>query len=526
MEPATPDEVRPLTVTSGMGYYTIGMLIDPGDWQRPGVEEIVRRVEEAAQRGDGNVVLLHDGGGDRSETVQALPALVRGLRAKGFALVTVSQLLGLPREKVMPSVPARERIVTGVDDVVFLLFGWGGWLLYLLFFAGIVLGCSRLALIGLLAAVGRWRSARRSFPEGFRPPVTVLVPAYNEEAVVVRAVRSLLDSDYPDFEVVVVDDGSTDRTAAVLEEAFGAEPRVRLLTKPNGGKAQALNFGLERARGEVVVALDADTVFEPGTLPLLVRNFADPRVGAVAGNAKVGNRVNLHTWYQALEYVTSQNLDRRAFDVLNCITVVPGSVGAWRKEPLLAAGGFSADTLAEDADLTLTLLEQGSRVAYEGEAVAYTEAPQTVRDFVRQRFRWMFGTLQSAWKHRGSLLRPKRGALGLFALPNIFVFQVLFPLVSPVMDLFMVGSLAAALLEERFHPADGPGHAFFHVLFYYALFLAVDAAASVLAFTLEEGEDWRLLALLPVGQTLVTTAMPLPTKMKPASIIDLATGRA
>ena len=214
-----------------------------------------------------------------------------------------------------------------------------------------------------------------------------------------------------------------------------------MYTKPNGGKPAALNFGLAKTQAEIVVALDADTVFTRDTITKLVRHFADPRVGAVAGNAKVGNRRNLMTCWQALEYITSQNLDRRAFDVLNCITVVPGAVGAWRREPMVRAGGFSDATLAEDADLTMAIRKQGLAIRYEDEAVALTEAPDTVRGFVRQRFRWMFGTMQAAWKHADVLFRPRYGALGFVALPNVLIFQVLFPLISPVMDLMLIGSL-------------------------------------------------------------------------------------
>ena len=507
VEPATPDEVRPLVLTSALGYYTIGMLIDPGDWTQPGVSTIVRNVLDGASRGVGNVVLLHDGGGDREETVQALPLLIDALRARGFKLVSVSDLMGLPRDQVMPPALPGNRVFRSVDEVVFFLLGGGTSLLYALFLAGIVLGCARLLFIGLLAVVQRWMDRNRAFRSDFSPKVSVVVPSFNEEKVVCRTVEALLASDYPDFEVIAVDDGSKDATYAMLREAFSSDTRVRLFTKVNEGKAKALNFGIDHAEGHIVVALDADTVFRPDTLSMLVRRFCDPDVGAVAGNAKVGNRINLHTCYQALEYITSQNMDRRAMDALNCITVVPGAVGAWRKSLVLEAGGFTSETLAEDADLTLSILEMGYKVAYEDRAVAYTEAPDTVRDFLKQRFRWMYGTLQAAWKHRKVMFRPRYGALGLFALPNVFLFQVLFPLISPVLDLFVAGSLAVAFFQERFHPNDDAGQAFLHVLFYYAIFLAVDAGASILAFSLERDEEWRLLLWLPLQRFLYRQLM-------------------
>ncbi len=506
VEPTTPAEVKPLLISSSLGYATVGMLIDPGDWYHPGVDVIVKRVLEGAELHKGNVVLLHDGGGDRSQTVIALPLIIEGLEAKGFKLVGVSELMGLTRDQVMPKVPPSERLITGVDDLFFMIVGAFIWTLSLLFVLGIVLGVARLCFIGLMAVIEKFQRKPEPAP-GFAPPVSVIVPCYNEEKVVVATVEALLGSDYPDFEVIVVDDGSKDSTYAKAVERFGAEARVRLFTKPNQGKAAALNFGIASARGDIVVALDADTIFEPSTLRELVNPFADENVSAVAGNAKVGNRVNLHTWYQALEYITGQNLDRRAFGALNCITVVPGAVGAWRKNLVTGAGGFSADTLAEDADLTFSLLEKGTRVLFAERARGWTEAPDTVKGFMRQRFRWMYGTMQAAWKHRKAFMNPRYGSMGVFALPNILVFQVLFPLVSPVMDLVMASSLIVAGLQQHYHPADDPSHALSRVLFYYAMFLVVDVLASVLAFSLERDEDWWLMVWLPVQRFLYRQLM-------------------
>ena len=173
-----------------------------------------------------------------------------------------------------------------------------------------------------------------------------------------------------------------------------------------------------------------------------MRHFADPRIGAVAGNVKVGNRSRWLTRWQALEYITSQNLEKRAFDLLNCIPVVPGALSAWRVEALRSAGGFTADTVAEDTDLTIAIRRIGWRIVYDEEAIGWTEAPETAAALIRQRFRWTFGTLQSFWKHRDTLGRPRYGTLGWVALPNIFLFQLLLPLVSPVIDLLFLGSIA------------------------------------------------------------------------------------
>ncbi|HEX7976152.1 MAG TPA: glycosyltransferase, partial [Anaerolineales bacterium] len=373
----------------------------------------------------------------------ALPGIIEGLRAQGFEFVPVSSLIGLTRDQVMPPLPKSNLalVVASLNDLAFQLIGNVHWVISTLFLVGIVLGIARMLLIGILA-VFEWRQARRkTYLAAYRPPVSVIVPAYNEEKVICNTVHSLLRSTYPNLDIVVVDDGSSDATYARVVEEFGNDPHVRVFTKPNGGKAQALNFGIQQTQAEVVVAQDADTIIQPDAVEKLVRHLADPQVGAVAGNAKVGNRINILTRWQALEYITSQNLDRRAFAVLNCITVVPGAIGAWRRLLVLEVGGFDNDTLAEDADLTLRILRMGYRIDYEEQAIALTEAPDMIGGFVKQRFRWMYGTLQAAWKHRGVIFRPRYGALGMFAIPNIFIFQVLFPLISPVMDFLLIGSV-------------------------------------------------------------------------------------
>jgi peptidoglycan-N-acetylglucosamine deacetylase len=228
-------------------------------------------------------------------------------------------------------------------------------------------------------------------------------------------------------------------------------------------------------------------------VPALARCFVDPKIGAVAGNAKVGNRINTVTRWQALEYITAQNLDRRAFASLNCITVVPGAVGAWRKSLLESAGGFSSDTLAEDQDLTLRVRKLGYKIGYEETAIAWTEAPDTLKGLSKQRFRWSFGTLQCMWKHKGALFNPRYGSLGLIAMPNVWVFQILFPLISPAMDLLMLWSLLTAAINRLEHGAEYNASNLKQVLFYYALFLLVDWSASAFAFVLEKREQWSLL---------------------------------
>jgi cellulose synthase/poly-beta-1,6-N-acetylglucosamine synthase-like glycosyltransferase/peptidoglycan/xylan/chitin deacetylase (PgdA/CDA1 family)/spore germination protein YaaH len=506
-EPDTTSEVAPLEDVTAKGYLTIGMQIDPKDWERPPADQIVdETIKQAAGYIDkdgkrippkGNIILLHDSGGDRSQTIKALPILIDKLRAQGFEFVTVSALMGKSRDDVMPPIPPKDRWAAWANGVAFTIVNVGIKALNYLFLVGIFLGIARLAFIGALAIVERWQERHATYDPNYSPTVAVIVPAYNEEKVILQTITSLLASDHPPgFEIVIVDDGSTDETYARVVEAFSEEPRVRAFCKANGGKASALNYGVARTDAEIIVALDADTLFARDTISKLVRHFCNGKVGAVAGNAKVGNRINLLTRWQALEYITSQNLDRRAFEALNCITVVPGAVGAWRRDLLIEAGGFTHLTLAEDADLTMTIRKLGYSIAYEDEAIGLTEAPDTVRAFVRQRFRWMYGTLQAAWKHHDALFRPRYGSLGFIALPNIFVFQVFFPLISPVMDLVMIGTVVSAALDRWQHPAEFSSSTLLSVLFFYALFLAADFLSAGLAFLLEPEENRRLLVWL------------------------------
>ena len=493
-EPTTADELVPVGIAGDLGYVTAGLHVDSDDWTEPPPDTIVRRVLDRRQRG--NVVLLHDGGGNRSSTVAALGPLIDSLRERGDTLVLLSSLAGLTPDQAMPRLPVGGAVLRFAELASFGAVGVVQWLLYWLFAGAVVLGIARLLIITALAAVQRVRS-HRQLEVGDAVSVSVIVPAYNEEKVVVQTVRSLLDQDYAgELTVIVVDDGSADGTYNQARGTFAGDPRVTVIRQENGGKASALNTGIARSRGEIVVCLDADTVFQTDTVRHIVAPFGDPTVGAVAGNAKVGNRVNIVTRWQAIEYVTSQNLDRRAFSLLNCVTVVPGAVGAWRRALVLAAGGFRADTLAEDQDLTLRIRRAGHRIAYADNAVAYTEAPDTLRALAKQRFRWSFGTLQCIWKHRDALFRPRYGALGFVALPNVLLFQLIFAALSPLADLMFLWSLVSVWLVRVEHGATYALVELEHVLVYYAVFLLVDWVASVIAFLMEPGEDRQLTWLV------------------------------
>jgi len=499
-EPDTEDQVRPLEITQDMGYTTVGNKIDPSDWRENphrSAEQIsadvLAHLPPCAPNDQrcGNIILLHDGGGDRQETVRALPMIIDGIRARGYQIVPVYQLLGKTRADVMPPLPANERWAARLNFVGFWLFDFSIKAITWIFLIGDVLMTGRLLIIGAFAIYDRLRARQYGRDaDSYKPDVAVLIPAYNEEKVIERTVRAALASDYPNLRVIVIDDGSKDKTLEVAHAAFAREEmrgQVLILTKPNSGKADALNFGLEHLRDEeIFVGIDADTMIARDAISRLVPHFLDPQVGAVAGNAKVGNRVNLWTRWQALEYITSQNFERRALNTLGAVSVVPGAIGAWRTSAVREAGAYHTDTVAEDADLTMALLERGYRVEYEDRALAYTEAPVNANGLMRQRFRWSFGILQSVWKHRSAFGR--KGVLGWIALPNIFIFQIVLPLVSPFIDLMFSVGTVWYFIQKFYHPESTDPASFQRLVLFFAAFLVIDFLASAIAFALERRE--------------------------------------
>jgi len=503
-DPDRSDELHATRTAAGLGYLTVGLNVDPLDWQGPGARTIVDRTVAGVEAGTAaqphQIILLHDSGGDRTETIKALPEIIRRLRARGYAFVTVSRLAGLGGDVAMPVLRGGEK--TGAAGTLALFGGIAGLRdgLGIAFLLAITLGIARALLLTGLALWARRGEARPPAEPHLVPSfVSVLIPAFNEARVIEGSVRRILASTGPRIEVIVIDDGSSDGTSDIVARAFGIDPRVRLMTLANGGKARALNRGLATAKGDVVIALDADTQFEADTIARLAAWFADPRIGAVAGNARIGNPVNLVTRLQSVEYVTAQNVERRALSALGAITVVPGAVGAWRRTALDSVGGYPDDTLAEDQDLTLAVQRAGWRVACDNDAVAWTEAPETVRALFKQRFRWAFGTLQCLWKHRDLMGRPGVRGLGLVGLPQALVFQLLLTLVAPMIDLCLLGSLAVTAwrtADRGWAATQGDALA---MAGFWAAFTAIELACGWIAYRLD-GRERRFPALRMLGQ--------------------------
>ena len=507
-EPDTGDQAAPVESIQQAGYTIIGSKMDTNDWNehpRKSPAEITQTILDQLQtmkvkpQFRGSIILLHDGGGDRSATVAALPVLIDALRAHGYTIVPVSTLLGKTTADVMPKITFFQFLRAVPDSLAFSSMAFIGSFIMLMFYVGDILMSARLLIVGVFAVIERLRRPHALASIGFNPRVAVLIPAYNEETVIVRTIRSVLNSDYPNLHVIVIDDGSSDSTLDVARQAYAAEiaaGRVQVFTKPNSGKAASLNFALDRIAEDFYVGIDADTVIAPDAISKLIPHFEDPLVGAVAGNAKVGNRVNLWTRWQALEYITSQNFERRALDLFNVVTVVPGAIGAWRTAPVKAAGGYPVNTVAEDADLTMNLLEQQLKVVYEDRALAFTEAPIDAKGLMRQRFRWSFGILQAVWKHRLAFVRNK--AMGYFALPNILIFQMLLPLLSPFIDFMFLAGIAHYFVDRHYHPEAASAANFEKLVFYFLGFLVIDFVTSSVAFSLErrhpanKGDGWLL----------------------------------
>ncbi len=490
-EPVTMEEIIPVALARTQNYLDIGENIDPEDWQ-VGIkaDTIFKRVVKAVEEQRGNIILLHDAGGEtREETIKALPMIIKYFQQKGYTFTSISSLLNKDRNVLMPAVPKGSGYYIMQSNLALAeLTYWVGNFLTSLFIIFIILGIARLLFMMILTS----REKRKNVILDSNllenaPLVSIIVPAYNEEVNAVSSLNNLLKQDYPNFNIIFVDDGSKDETYKRVCEALSENEKMRIFTKPNGGKASALNFGIQHTNADYVVCIDADTKLYPNAVSLMMLHFLDKssneNVGAVAGNVKVGNQINMLTKWQAIEYTTSQNFDRLAYANINAITVVPGAIGAFKKAAIDEAGGFTTDTLAEDCDLTIRILKAGYRIVNENKAIAMTEAPEKTKQFIKQRTRWTFGVMQTFWKHRDTLFDKRYKGLGIWAMPNILIFQFLIPFFSPLADIFMLVGIFAGNATK--------------IGIYYLLFMLVDISISVVAFIFEKEKVSKLIWIIP-----------------------------
>ncbi|MDU8929824.1 glycosyltransferase [Alisedimentitalea sp. MJ-SS2] len=487
--PITEDRVWSLEKVQASGGIISGMEIVPKDWEGLSAQAIAKYVIDEVNNGVGNVIVLHDGGQDRTATVEALPIIIGTLKAQGYEFTSLADLLGTTPAALMPAADGEWVLF---DRVSFGFFSATWFSLKTIFWVVLAIGVVRTLIILILALL---RRRSRPVDDGFEPKVTVVIPAHNEEKVINRCVNSVLASDYGNFDVMIIDDGSTDGTFDKLLR-FLHNPRIQVFAQLNQGKWSALNAAVANTDSEVIVCIDADTQIAPDAIRHLARQFSNPKIGAVAGKITVGNRRNLLTRLQALEYVTAQNFDRRAYDLVNGMLVVPGAIGAWRVAAVRDAGRYCNDTMTEDADLTVAVNRFGYRVTYEEKAVAYTEAPESVSQLLTQRLRWSLGMFQTSWKHKGAFRQGR--AVGLFSIPDMLIFGYLFPLLAPIADIFVVILLYKLLAgtwsgEVGAAVSSAPNH----LILAYLILPMLDLVVAAYALKSDGQEKMRLLWLFP-----------------------------
>lgn len=473
-----PSHFQKLENVTEMGYVTVNYDIDSKDWKLRDSEAIVDNVLNQAS--SGAIILLHDGGGDRQATLEALPEIIEQLQNQGYTFVTAGELMDQSKNNIMAPVTEVESPITNSYKMVLFNLANVKEGITVLLISVISILILRILILGILGLIHKKRA--RHPVEQSTPFVSVIIPAYNEENVIGKTIESILKSNYPNLEVIVIDDGSKDQTSLAVSRKYDANKKVSLFQKKNGGKALAINLGIRKAKGDIFVAIDADTTVSPDSIAALTRHFADENIAAVSGNVRVGNKKNLLTSWQHIEYVTGFNLEKRAFATLKCVPVVPGAFGAWRKQVVEELGYFTDDTLAEDTDMTLKVIRQGYKVVVDEKSYAYTEAPETIRDFLKQRFRWTYGTLQCFWKHKKAVGGRKHKSLGFIALPNMLLFQFIVPFFAPLIDvLFILGILTGAGQKS---------------LAIFASYFLIDLLVCFVAFRMEKLSFKPLISLI------------------------------
>jgi cellulose synthase/poly-beta-1,6-N-acetylglucosamine synthase-like glycosyltransferase/peptidoglycan/xylan/chitin deacetylase (PgdA/CDA1 family) len=487
--PMTGDEVAVFATLEDQGYIVAGSDIAPPDWTGLSAAGIVSYVMDALKNGHGNVILLHDGREEGMNTIEAVPLLIAALREQGYEIVSLSSMLGVAPNVLMPRAPEASAAFSLASFATISTFMRVFTAVFWIF---LIAGVARSLLYLVLASrrMSKTRVHVRSYPA-----VTIVIPAYNESAVILGSIQSALAADYPDLRIIVVDDGSKDDTFGVVQNAYGNDPRVKLISQSNQGKWMALNAAYQVIETEIAVCMDADTQIARDAIRHLVEPFDDWKIGAVAGTVLVGNKRNLLTRLQALEYFTTQNISRRAQEHINGIVVVPGALGAWRVEAVRDLGFLSNETLTEDTDLTIWMLRGNYGVVYAEKALAYTEAPIDIKSFLKQRLRWNVGILQSLWKHKYAFFEKR--SLRLFSLLDLAIFGFLIPLLAPLVDamiLLIIGSYVFGIYQGSwpdFSNVTTP------MLIGYLVLPLVDLVTAVVAFRFDRREKFNLLWVLP-----------------------------
>lgn len=486
------DHSRALRWIKNAGYITVGADIDPKDWLSKSGEEVAQNLDKVID--NGHIILLHDGGGDQRNIINSLDSIIKKYKSEGYQFVTVSNVLGLEKEKFIPYASsalfssARHNL-----DLLYLKFlSFVGLSFFVLMLKIVVLlSFFRLIMVLILFSISKIKKRKIQSKLNILNrssellTVSVVVPAYNEEAGIEATLNSILKNTRLPDEIIVVNDGSNDKTSEIVKSIQSEHGNlIKLIELENGGKARALNYAFSVSSCEIIIAMDGDSIFDKNVIRSILKHFSNPLVGAVAGKVVPVTPRNYLGAFQSIEYIVGQNIEKAGLNIINSVGVVPGPIGAWKRELVNKLGGYSTDTLVEDQDLTLAILADGQKIIYEPTAICYTETPVTVKDFAKQRFRWIFGTMQCFWKYKFNLLRIKRKNLGLVVMPNILLYNTFLPLFSPIIDILTILALLSGSWLE--------------VLAAYNLFTLFDLIYASLAFFKGEKKNLHLLMVLPL----------------------------
>ncbi len=415
--------------------------VDSNDWE-PGIskEEIVKYA--TAPESDNAVILFHDAGGNRMATVQALSEVIKYYKAEGYEFMTVSALAEAAGFVAREELTFTDKLLSHTAFFVYDIYKSAPQFIGNGFLVGFGFVILHSVLFVILALIHKLKSVVRKHKLiSSKALISVIIPMHNEEKAIIGSIKAILKSTHKNFELIIVDDGSTDKSYQVVRRLI-RDARVRIISQPNLGKFTALNTGLYQAKGKITIFVDGDTKLAPNAIERIISRFNEAKVGAVAGNIRVGNeKHNALTLLQSIEYNVNQGIEKRVYDLFDSVLVVPGAFGAWRTRLVKKFGGFTDKTHAEDFDLTMEFIRHGYKVKFDDSAIAYTEAPTVLKELIKQRLRWNFGNLQVLFKNSDMLFNVKFGILGLFFLPRYVLLQIPSIAITPAVDVITVASI-------------------------------------------------------------------------------------